>query len=300
MPGLGAAPRLTRVRDRRRRGQGQPGRAPAAARVGRARAEMGDRLEVPTDHRGDEAQPDHLGAGQVRRPAPRGDARAGARGWRDREDGHAAQRGGSRAQGHPRGRGRDRPARRRCDPPGPQPRPARGRTQRSPAAAEPTAGVPDLPHPHGQARGLGVHAVPEPRLPRPALAAAQALRRRDGHRRAGGEAGRAVHEPRLGPHGGRLLPPHARADRRAARVRAGLGRQARQGDRGLEAPAVRARPVWPRDRGGRLRDRPQPRAALPHDRRAPASRPGRDRGGSGRRSQDGGQDPRAAPRRADA
>ena len=43
--------------------------------------------------------------------------------------------------------------------------------------------------------------------PGPALAAAQALRRRDGHRRTGREAGRAVHESRLGPDRGRLLSP---------------------------------------------------------------------------------------------
>ena len=55
-----------------------------------------------------------------------------------------------------------------------------------------------LRHADRQARGLGLHALPEPRLPRPALAAAQALRRRDGHRRARREAGEPVHGARLG------------------------------------------------------------------------------------------------------
>ena len=102
VPRLGGAARLARVRDRRRRGQGQPGRAAAAARIGRPRAALGDRLEVPAHHGGHQAQPDHLGSGQVRRPAPGRDARAGPRRRRDREDGHPSQRGGPGAQGHPR------------------------------------------------------------------------------------------------------------------------------------------------------------------------------------------------------
>ena len=79
VPGLGGAPRVARFRDRRGRGQGQPGRAPAPAGLGRPRAAVGDRVEVPADHRGHAAEPDRLGPGQVRRPAPGGDARAGAR-----------------------------------------------------------------------------------------------------------------------------------------------------------------------------------------------------------------------------
>ena len=96
VPLLGGAPGLARVRDRRRRGQGQPGRAPAPAGLGRPRAALGDRVEVPADHRGHHAEPDRLGPGQVRRPAPGRDARAGARRRRDREDGHPPQRGGPR------------------------------------------------------------------------------------------------------------------------------------------------------------------------------------------------------------
>ena len=54
--------------------------------------------------------------------------------------------------------------------------------------------MPDLQHRDGEARRVGVHQVPQPRLSRPALAAAQALRRRDGHRRARRKAGQSVHE----------------------------------------------------------------------------------------------------------
>ena len=107
------------------------------------------------------------------------------------------------------------------------------------AAAASAEGVPDLPHADGQARGLGVHPLPEPRLPGPALAAAQALHRRDGHRRPRREAGQPVHGARLGADRRRLLRPDGRADRVAARVRPGVGGQAGRGDRGVQAPAVR-------------------------------------------------------------
>ncbi len=53
-----------------------------------------------------------------------------------------------------------------------------------PARPEAARAMPDLPHADGQARGLGVHEMSEPRLPGAPLATAQALRRRDGHRRA--------------------------------------------------------------------------------------------------------------------
>ena len=152
---------------------------------------------------------DRLEPGQVRRPAPLRDARAGARRRRDGQAGDAAQRGGPRAQGHPRGRGGDRAARRRRDPAGALAGAARRRAQRPPAAAAAARALPGLRHADGQARGLGVHALPEPRLPGPALAAAQALRRRDGHRRAGREAGRACSWSSAGSDGRRLLPPDA-------------------------------------------------------------------------------------------
>ena len=49
---LAGAPRRARLRDRRRGGQGRRLRAAAAARRRRARPALGDRLEVPADHRG--------------------------------------------------------------------------------------------------------------------------------------------------------------------------------------------------------------------------------------------------------
>ena len=67
--------------------------------------------------------------------------------------------------------------------------------RRRPATAR---ALPGLRHADGQARGLGLHPLPQPRLRRAPLAAAQALRRRDGHRRAGREAGEPVHGARLG------------------------------------------------------------------------------------------------------
>ena len=117
-----------------------------------------------------------------------------------------------------------------------EPGPPRGRTGRPTAAATPTGQVPDLPHADRQARELGVHPVPEPRLPGPAVAAAQALRRRDGHRRSRREAGRPVHEARVGANRGRLLRPDQRADLRAARLRPGVRRQA--GRRRSQTPSA--------------------------------------------------------------
>ena len=57
---LGGAPRLARLRDRRRRGEGErPGHA-ARPRRGGPRAARGDRLEVPADDRHDHAEPGHV------------------------------------------------------------------------------------------------------------------------------------------------------------------------------------------------------------------------------------------------
>ena len=78
-----------------------------------------------------------------------------------------------------------------------------------PRAAAPPERMPDLPHPDRQAREQRVHPVPQSGLPGPALAAAQALRRRDGHRWPRREAGQPVHGPRLGADGRGLLRPHA-------------------------------------------------------------------------------------------
>ena len=62
----------------------------------------------------------------------------------------------------------------------------------------PAGALPVLRHADDQGRGLGLHEVPQPRVPRAPLAAADHLRGRDGHRRAGGEAGRDAPGPRAG------------------------------------------------------------------------------------------------------
>ena len=71
----------------------------------------------------------------------------------------------------------------------------------------PPAELPLVRHPDRQARGRGLHALPEPRLPRPPLAAAQGLRGGDGRRRARREAGRGAAGARAGADRRRLLPP---------------------------------------------------------------------------------------------
>ena len=55
VPGLGAAPRRARLRDRRRRGEGRRARAAAPARLGGARPALGGGLEVPAHDGGDDA-----------------------------------------------------------------------------------------------------------------------------------------------------------------------------------------------------------------------------------------------------
>ena len=276
VPGVAGAPRRARLRDRRRRGQGRRLRAAAAARRQRPRPALGDRVEVPAHHRGDQAQRDPLERRQVRRPAPVRGARAGARRRRHREDGDAAQRGGRRAQGHPGGRRGDRAARRRRDPAGALARAARAREPRPLAAHAAARALPVLRHADGQG-GLGLHAVPEPRVPRAALAAAEGVRRDHGRRRARREAGRAPAAGGARQDVRRLLPPHPRADHGARGLRRGVGRQADRGHPGLARAAVRARAVRARDRGRRLRHRPQPRPALPHRRCAAGRHAGADR-----------------------
>ena len=146
--------------------------------------------------------------------------------------------------------------------------------------------LPVLRHPDGQG-GLGLHEVPQPRVPRAPLAAAQGLRGDHGHRRPRREAGRPAPAAGAGAHVRRLLPPDQGADHGARGLRRGLGREAAGRDRGVEAAAVRPRAVRARDRGRRLHHRPQPRPALPLGRRAARRHAGGrspTRRGSGRRS----------------
>ncbi len=232
------------------------------------------------------------------------DARARRRRRRHDQARHAAQRGGPAPQGHPRRGGRDRAARRRRDPAGDLPRPARRRARAPPAAAAPAHALPLLRDAHRQAARLGLHHLPQPRLPRARLAAAQALRlaRRDGHRGARREAGAAAAAARASC-GARRLLPLGRASGGAAGARGlrrGLGAQPAGGDRGLQAAAVRAGAVRAGDRGGGGGDRAQPRPALPRHRRAAGRHRGADRADAGDRREDGPLDPRAAGRAAHA
>ena len=69
-----------------------------------------------------------------------------------------------------------------------------------------------------------LHPLPQPRLPRPPLAAAQGLRGRDGHGGPGREAGRGAPGGRAAAHRRRLLRAHPRAAARGAGHRPGHGR----------------------------------------------------------------------------
>ena len=92
----------------------------AARRAARAAA-LGARLQVGAVDRRHDAEPDPHPGRPDRRAQPVGRARAGAGRRRHRLDRDAAQRGGHQPQGHPRGRPRDRAARRRRDPAGRRP-----------------------------------------------------------------------------------------------------------------------------------------------------------------------------------
>ena len=80
---VGGAARVARLRDRRRRREGGPTAALARARDHGPRTALGDRLEVPADHRDDAAQQGGLERRAHRSPAAVRDARA-----RPRRRGH--------------------------------------------------------------------------------------------------------------------------------------------------------------------------------------------------------------------
>ena len=219
LPVVGAAPRVARLRDRRRRRQGRPAGAVARTRGHRARAALGDRVEVPADHGDHDPEQDRLERRADRAPSAVRDAGAGPRRRGHGLDRDPAQRGGSRAQGRARARRGDRHPRRRRDPAGDRPADPAPRGQ-APAQGAPAEAVPDLRDADGQGRGLGVDDLPEPpRLPRPDLPAGQALPGRDGHRGAGREERDAL--PRRGAdhRPGLDLRPRGGADRGARRLR---------------------------------------------------------------------------------
>ena len=86
---------------------------------------------------------------------------------------------------------------------------------------------------------------------------------------------------------------------RARRRRRGLGREPAALDRGVARAAVRHGPVRDRDRGRRIRHRPQPRPAVPHDRQPARGDARADRGDAGDRAGGRAADRRSAPRSAD-
>ena len=107
-----------RLRDRRDRDQGRLARPAAAPRRAALAAALGARVQVGADDRGDDARADQDPRRPHGRAQPVGGARAGRGRRRHRLARDAAQRGGHQPQADPRGRPRDRPARRRRDPAG--------------------------------------------------------------------------------------------------------------------------------------------------------------------------------------
>ena len=300
LPVVAGAPRRARLRDRRRRRQGRRAGPVARAGRGRARAALGDRLEVPADHGDDEAAQGRLERRPHRPPAALRDARAGPRRRRHGLHRDPPQRGGPGPQGRPRGRRGGGDAGRRRDPP--------GRLADAPAAAEadPAAEaaeeMPCLRDRDGEARGRRLHDLPEPlRLPGPVLPARQALRQQggDGDRRARREAGAPL--PRGGPDLRRRR--HLRPDRgeagRPGGVRRGLGPQPGGGDRGRPRATLHPRALRARAARRRLRHRDRAGRALRLDRRDARRRSRAARRGRGGGAGDGAADRRVAGRRAD-
>ena len=116
LPCVGEAPCRARLRDRRDRDQGRLPRPAAAARRAPRAAALGARVQVGADDRPDEAEQDRDPRRPDRRAQSLGDARAGRGRRRHGLARDPPQRGGHQPQGDPRGRHRDRPARRRRDP----------------------------------------------------------------------------------------------------------------------------------------------------------------------------------------
>ena len=163
---------------------------------------------------------------------PVGDPRAGQGRRRHDLARDAAQRGGHQPQADPRGRPRDRPARRRRDPADRRP----GRPAREGHEGVPDAGaLPALRRRGRQAGGRGHAPLPEPRLPLARARDADQLGHgRDGHR----GRRRAVRAAALGrgaaPLDARPLP----ADRGAADGARRLRARSRPGTRSTAIAAV--------------------------------------------------------------
>ena len=238
VPRLGAAPRRARLRDRRDRDQGRLDRAAARARRAARAAALGARVQVGADDRDDAPEQDPDPRRPHGRAQPVGDARAGRGRRRHRLARDAAQRGGHQPQGHPRGRRRDRPARRRRDPA--DRRAGRHAPPRHEAVQDADA-LPALRRRDREARGRGDAPLPEPRLP--------LARARDADQLgagAGGHRGRRRGDDPAALGGGARalaagsLPPDEGAAARARRLRRDLGDERDRRDPAVEGAACRS------------------------------------------------------------
>ena len=181
LPRMGAPARRAGLRDRRRGDQGRRLRAPARTGRRRARAALGDSVEVPGGAGGDAAAEDPgIGGSYGRADAVRG-PRTGERGRSQRAHGNAAQRRSRRGARHPGRRRRDHPAGWRCHPAGGRARalPSQGPKTPTVQDAHDLSGVrrPGGPRPRG-----GRLLLPQHRVPGPGFADPRALHRA---RRAG-------------------------------------------------------------------------------------------------------------------
>ena len=273
MPLVGGAARLARLRDRRRRRQGQRGRAPAPARrrsgASRAGRSRGSSRRRPRSRRSTQIG---WNPGQVRRPAPVRDARAGPRRRRHRQAGDAPQRGGPRAQGHPRGRGGDRAARRRRDPAGPLAGAARGRAQGPPPPPRPPERCPICDTPTVKPEGSVFTRCPNRDCPGRRW---QLLKHFVGAMDIDGLGEKQV-SLFMDLGWVRTAADFYRLTAEQIASQPGFGQVSAEKlvgaiERSKQA-AVRPGAVRARDRGGRLRHRAQPRPALPLDRRAARGR----------------------------
>ena len=264
--------------------------ARGAARPSAVRA----RVQVGADVRRDAASEDPRPGRSDGRPEPARRARARARRRRDGVERDPAQRGRHPAQGHPRGRSRDRPAGGRRDSAGGRSR--RRARDRDEALAHAEALPPVQGHDRS-ARRRGDAPLPESRvpltragdpLPLGQRGARHRERRWEHDQEALGRGRRALAARPLSPDGGA-----AHGD---GGLRRDLGHTRLRVDPALEGAAVLARPLRPEHPQGRLGDRAQPRVAFPHRRRARRRDARAARGGRGDRAGARGADRRVVRR----
>ena len=304
VPGVAGAPGRARLRDRRRGGQGRRSGAPAPARARWAATRAGrwrGSSRPPPRSRACEKVMWNVGKfGDLRpyavlEPVDVGGVTIKLATLHNEED--------LAAQGHPRGRGGDRGARRRRDPAGDLPGAARGRAQDRPPRPRPPARCPFCDTSDGQAEGQRVHEVPQPRTAPRARGSCSSTSSRAGAMDIEGLGEKQVallQERGLVRTAGdfyrlseeQLLELEGFAELSARNLLAAI-------EASKQRP-VRARAVRARDRGGRARS---PRATSPSA-SATSTRCWRPRRGDretpGVGEKMAARDPRAARRRAHA